>query len=524
VFLIYLLFLYEKYNNPILLYLSGLWAGIGVWARADFIIIPTSIGCAFWFMGREIPNSEKIRKVYIFMKGFVLGVFPFLLYNLFTSFNTFRPMFKALLAIDAYNLTPMDERRLPPFTENLFVKFEKLAHILNGGAFNHLVANENPIGIPWLWCGYLIGTILALYKGATTKEEEKLKKAITISAIFGGTILFQIIIIPQANQYHHLIQIFPIPQLFMAITIYFFFLHNTSRVNWRRLLAIILCTGMICSQILLDINTILLLKRTGGRGNWSDAIYSLFDYVQKNKENKFIIMDWGISSQLYYMSCGKAKIKELFWSDNLQVPVLNSYLRNKNNLFVFHADKFQWRKNLKKLFFEYAGKNVNLVKQVFNREGEKIFEIYENYPNEKIVDLSTLKHYISFSEKGHENQLYGDWYSIEKIKETFFRWTGKKFGFYLDNSKKYNKMEIRGYSRVDKIEEEAVEMKLFINDKFVFRHRFEKNGEFLLSIPLSPDIKKEKILKVEGELDKTFRAPPDIRDLGLLITHIELKR
>jgi len=65
-----------------------------------------------------------------------------------------------------------------------------------------------------------------------------------------------------------------------------------------------------------------------------------------------------------------------------------------------------------------------------------------------------------------------------------------------------------------------IEMNLYINDKFVFRHRSEKNGEFLLSIPLPPDIKKEKILKVEGELDKTFRSPPDERKLGIVVNYI----
>jgi hypothetical protein len=75
---------------------------------------------------------------------------------------------------------------------------------------------------------------------------------------------------------------------------------------------------------------------------------------------------------------------------------------------------------------------------------------------------------------------------------------------------------------VDKVVDGFIEMNLYINDKFVFRHRFEKNGEFLLSIPLPPDIKKEKILKVEGELDKTFHSPPDERKLGIVVNYIGL--
>jgi hypothetical protein len=160
------------------------------------------------------------------------------------------------------------------------------------------------------------------------------------------------------------------------------------------------------------------------------------------------------------------------------------------------------------------------------------FKYYRDYPIissiilEKISLLEEEKilKYESFIDITSDSQLFGEWYRVEGKEGAYYRWTGKKFGFYLDNSRGYNNLLIKGYSVVDKVVDGFIEMNLYINDKFVFRHRFEKNGEFLLSITLSPEIKKEKILKVDVELDKTFRAPPDIRDLGLLITHIELKR
>ena len=518
--LIYLLFLYTKYNRPLFLYLSGVWAGIGVWTRADFIIIPVSIVCVFFITAWKIPLLEKVKRASTFVKGFMLGALPFLLYNIFNPLSTFNPMFRALIALKKYNISPIDGKPLPPFTENLIVKLKNLTYLLNGGAFNHLVAYESPKGIPYLWSLYLLGTILSLFVGKIHKDE-KIKNAVILSAIFGGATLLQIIIIPQARSYHHLVQIFPLPQLFIAIPIYIFFSENKPWFNWKKLLSVFVCAVVIGSHIFLDINTVSLLKKTGGRGNWSDAIYELFDYLHKNKEKNFIIMDWGISSQLYYMSCGKAKIKELFWNEKLEIPVLNSYLMNENNLFVFHSEKYQHRKNLKRVFFEATKGDFNLVKTIFNREGEKIFEIYSGKKNWFIVPE---KNYIDFSEKKHEVQLFGEWHKLEGKEGGYYRWTGRKFGFYLDNSKGYDKLLIKGYSVVDKVKNGFLEMDVYINGRFVHKHRFERNDEFVLEIPLPPDIKKEKILKVEAELDKTFRSPPDVRELGIVINSIGLKK
>jgi hypothetical protein len=516
VFLIYLIFLYTKYQRPVFLYLAGLWAGIGVWARADFIIIPISIACVFLTIERKILSSEKLKIGFSFVRGFVLGAFPFLIYNLFNPLSTFRPMFRALIDLEAYNRAPMDEKPIPPFTENLIVKFKNFTNLLNGGAFNHFVFDEELKGLPYLWILYLIGTVLALYIGATTKDK-KLKKAITISAIFGGMILLQLIFIPQARSYHHFLQIYPLPQLFMAIPLYMLFCENKPRFHWKKFLASLGFIILIFSHVFHDIKTLSLLKKTGGRGDWSDAIYELFDYLQKNKDKNFVIMDWGMSSQLYYMSCGKAKIKELFWSDNISIPLLTSYLMNPNNVFVFHTERYQRRKNLKNIFMETAKGNCHIVKPIFTREGEPIFEIFACERG----DDSGLKSYIDFSEED-EKQLFGTWYHVEKNYNTYFRWTGKKFGVYLDNSKDNNRLLIRGFCTVDKIKDRFLQINLFINGKFVFSHRFERDQEFILDIPIPEDVKKEKILKVEVELDKTFYAPPDVRELGVMIYSIGL--
>jgi hypothetical protein len=197
------------------------------------------------------------------------------------------------------------------------------------------------------------------------------------------------------------------------------------------------------------------------------------------------------------------------------------------NDVIFDSPSLRYIKNYKELLSKYGIPYPYSITPVLKTPisspipaPEEIFSGLK----ERASFLWKILRYRHFIKITSDSQLFGEWYGVEGKKGAYYRWTGKKFGFYLDNSRGYNNLLIKGYSVVDKVVDGFLEMNLYINDKFVFRHRFEKNGEFLLSIPLSPEIKKEKILKVEAELDKTFRAPPDIRDLGLLITHIEVKR
>jgi hypothetical protein len=196
------------------------------------------------------------------------------------------------------------------------------------------------------------------------------------------------------------------------------------------------------------------------------------------------------------------------------------------NDVIFDSPSLRYIKNYKELLSKYGIPYPYSITPVLKTPisspipaPEEIFSVLKEKTN-FLWKILRYRHFINISS---DSQLFGEWYGVEGKKGAYYRWTGKRFGFYLDNSRGYNNLLIKGYSVVDKVVDGFLEMNLYINDKFIFRHRFEKNEEFSLSIPLPQEIKKEKILKVEGELDKTFRAPSDPRELGIMINSIGLK-
>jgi hypothetical protein len=55
-------------------------------------------------------------------------------------------------------------------------------------------------------------------------------------------------------------------------------------------------------------------RATGGVGSWSDAIFSVSDYLHTNLSGREVnILDWGLKNNLFVLSNGKLEAPEMFW-------------------------------------------------------------------------------------------------------------------------------------------------------------------------------------------------------------------
>jgi hypothetical protein len=67
------------------------------------------------------------------------------------------------------------------------------------------------------------------------------------------------------------------------------------------------------------------LRNSGGIGQWSDAVFPLAEYLQQKYPGKEIkILDWGLQNNLYILSDGKIRSREIYdgafprWSEQIR--------------------------------------------------------------------------------------------------------------------------------------------------------------------------------------------------------------
>lgn len=119
------------------------------------------------------------------------------------------------------------------------------------------------------------------------------------------------------------------------------------------------------------------IARTGGRGGWSDAIYTLDAALASDLRGRPIIaMDWGFSRNLEFLSNLKRKPTELFETRPQPSPKFNDAssvaLRDPANLYLFHTPAHTFFKGHWEVFereAQKAHKALSLAAAFGERDG-----------------------------------------------------------------------------------------------------------------------------------------------------------
>ena len=133
--------------------------------------------------------------------------------------------------------------------------------------------------------------------------------------------------------------------------------------------------------------------------------------------------------------------------------------------------------------------------------------------------------FIDFSQTSADAQLIAGWYHQESEG---FRWMGKTselvLGNFLCNPEFI--IGLRGFAVLEHIPEQKMQITLRLNGTVIGSKSIDSSGQFYLEFPVTPP--PTHLLLVEIELDNTFNPSMvtgslDSRDLGIALTHIELK-
>jgi 4-amino-4-deoxy-L-arabinose transferase-like glycosyltransferase len=208
-------------------------------------------------------------------------------------------------------------------------------------------------------------------------------------------------ITPTNLMYHHLLVAYPFLHLFAAqflVSIPAILLPRRSqqqphrpaawrgkRWGWR--VSVLVVSVALVSNLGVVANYYRVLGQTGGIGMWSDAIYSLSDYLAGDQRT-IVCLDWGINLNLLALSDGELHTQEL-WQQFLYSgdysPEMADLIAQPNHVFVFHAPKYTGiytiaPEDYPRITFlktvVATGRTAVLEKRFFQRNGDELFELY----------------------------------------------------------------------------------------------------------------------------------------------------
>jgi hypothetical protein len=148
-----------------------------------------------------------------------------------------------------------------------------------------------------------------------------------------------------------------------------------------RLLPIALTVALLVSlDLIVDYSYHRDLTLTGGGSTFSDAIYSLADYLDAERQKPQVVaMDWGFRRPLQFLTHERIDPSEPFWSEPPEFRrAMAEKLDEPNTLYLFHtAEGSRY-----KLFDQFkaeasaAGKEIKLERTFYHRDGVPVYEVY----------------------------------------------------------------------------------------------------------------------------------------------------
>ncbi len=197
---------------------------------------------------------------------------------------------------------------------------------------------------------------------------------------------FFIAITPQEIGTHHVVMVFPISHVLIALATWEAYnllpgLRSFALKKAAQACLVGSVTLVLLAPVVVDAGYLKAFKARGGSGRWSDAIYAFDDYVNSNPDKHFLLMDWGFSTQLLVERKGKLNWEEAFVpvldspSAGEKVDAIHPYLTNPDDIFVFHQPPFATFPILEPFqkALTYYGLDFRIVAKFSQRDGRPIY-------------------------------------------------------------------------------------------------------------------------------------------------------
>ena len=264
----------------------GAVIGLGVWARANYVWMLGAIAAALVIsLGRRLlaPLSHWAG----FAVGGLIGGLPFLAYQALSGGGTWQAV---SMFAPTGTLAQRFQHRLWMFSET----------VLSNGEHHRIWAG--PVSLP-LWQLWLFPIVIAASCIFCMTRKQLPRVAALTLLFYTATFIFSSLPIGE----HHLMTLVPIAVMVVVLA--------GQRMALPSLAVAVVYAA---SAIYWDASALEGLRKTGGVGPWSDAIFALTQRLQTDFPGREIkVLDWGLQNSIYVLSNGQVLTRELFWDSTV---------------------------------------------------------------------------------------------------------------------------------------------------------------------------------------------------------------
>jgi 4-amino-4-deoxy-L-arabinose transferase-like glycosyltransferase len=358
--------------------------GLAMWDKALAAWMLAGIGVAgILTFRRQIFGVTTIRRLSIAALAFALGALPLIVYNVDQRLVTFR----SNVARD---------------TSDIPGKARQLMNTANGqGMFGWLVNEDWQAPVPHQPVGWLPKASAQISSLAGHPRHNLMLYAFALALLLAPlargnalrTILFALIAMAVAwaqmavtanagGSVHHAILLWPFPEVVIAVS-FAAASRRLGRAGIPSVAAVLVVT--MFSGALVTNEYYALMLRNGGTLNWTDAIFTLSDYMKKVPTNGIFCADWGIMDSLRLLNRGKLPLN--VGTDPINKPELSpddrQYLQRvisePSHVFIAHTKDYEFFEgvNAKLLkFAEESGFERRMIAVIPDGWGRPVYEVY----------------------------------------------------------------------------------------------------------------------------------------------------
>lgn len=400
--LLLLLHAWWRTRKPKWLITSAFVFGVGLTTKLLFawLLIPIAITGV---MVIGIPGIYKIirsivLRIYVVcLAALLVGMFPFILHNL-PSGASFRFIGENALQSRAYAHNNLD------VIGN--IKFETLdfLRMMSGDTLHFDAPTPFPLGAMVIVICAVYTLVLVFRKRRMLSIQHDGIDAIPASIRTRLFLLMLIVtVIPLGTVSisgigaRHLFIITPLVWLLIAACIYDLYLAIAKHLCAGTAIGITgaVILGIVGNQLVTNANVHAFLSRTGGKGLWSNSLYTLAAELQTTYfDRPLIAMDWGFERSIAFLSQDRIRVREMY--EYLPEPsprfldLATVLVREPANLYIFHtpqSTQFKGYLEAMRRAADIQHKQLNALKTLYEQDGTPSIILYsaETTPRSFVV-------------------------------------------------------------------------------------------------------------------------------------------